>query len=291
MTTTSRHAQLLGFAMLIAGCDRDNIEHDSDSRADTGDDESASQPETGEEPPNADDDFPTRMAEGYCAALFACDPLTLCTDTAIPYADQDACVGGEQAALEAVREAAHAEGLAFDAECVDNTIAGYAELACHGANALLHRGVSYYSMCAPYYGDVPLGENPCFDVVNSDLTTCGRNLECRDESCHAVEQSCTCEAGTGCFVDATNQVTCEPLVAIGAACRDEQSHDIGPCPLEAACINDVEEGHLGGTCQLLLDDGVACEGFGVCASGACDEVCVPASPWLCDESAAPRRWR
>src|SRR5688572_28521055 len=100
MGTRPRAAMVLELAV-FSGCDREDIEHDA---------------------PAADEDFPQRMAEAYCAALFACDPVATCLEEPAPYASEAECLDTERRLLEEARTAAREAALTFDAECVEQTI-------------------------------------------------------------------------------------------------------------------------------------------------------------------------
>ena len=108
-------------AALSFGCDPEDIEHDGDS----GDD--------------AEQTFPSRFAEAYCAALFACDPVTTCTDSETPYASEAECIDGERTALEQASAVARDAGMTYDDACVDSWIAQYEEVGCDGSTRIIQR--------------------------------------------------------------------------------------------------------------------------------------------------------
>jgi hypothetical protein len=270
---------LLPAAWLLA-CDLDKIEHDDDGGG----------PEAEAE---AEQTFPTRVAEAYCAALFACDPVSTCTETEIPYASEAECVQGERTALEQVSATAKDAGMTFDAECVERWLEDYAAIGCDGW-ARLHRrlGENYtVDACQPYYGTVPEDEDPCFDVVGIELSTCGRDLECIDETCRAIEPSgCQCPEGTTCENGGPPEPECVPILAVGDICFSADGTQPGMCALDSYC--DFQGMLVDSFCVPTPLPGGACEGPWQCESNACEEqVCTAPSPFLCSELVAPRRIR
>ena len=70
------------------------------------------------------------------------------------------------------------------------------------------------------------------------------------------------------------------------------TEQVGRCDDDSWCeVVPDDAGSTSGTCQPLVGLGASCHSAGQCYSMACDEVCIPAAPWLCDERAAPRHWR
>ncbi|MBC8071823.1 MAG: hypothetical protein IAG13_26085 [Deltaproteobacteria bacterium] len=269
MSTTSRWAWLLGAALLFC-CGIEDIEHGG---AD-------------------DEDFPTRVAEGYCAALFACDPSFACTIYPTPYASEQDCVASEVEALSEVRDAAHTAGLTYDPACVEATLALYTEHGCSSQEQLSRRFIDVRT-CPPYYGTVPVDENPCFEVVGSALSTCDANLHCSDDTCRPPPSpECSCDAGSGCVRTQLDEYLCMPLLEPGAACQDDAGAPIGACPPDAVCTGMLDgDMYLGPNCYQLLPDGESCTDAFECASGGCDGTCRPSDVWLCRPDIAPSRWR
>jgi hypothetical protein len=273
-------------AALWLGCDPDVIDHD-DGGNDGGSDPEAT--------------FPTRLAEAYCETLFACDPASQCEYNDEPgslYASQDECVQSERATLEEVSETARNANMTFDAECVDQTIARYQEVGCDGRDRVKLRFNEPYDArgCQPYFGTVPVDENPCFPVVSTSLSNCAANLACYDETCVAQDHLCTdapCPEGTACD-DNAGGGTCMPILAVGDVCVGSDLERTGICPFESYCHTEYDEfGLVSAVCTASVPLGGACIGALQCASLACGDgdVCVPDVPWVCYDDAAPRRWR
>jgi hypothetical protein len=279
MTTRSRMTSILVLA-LCCGCDTDKIGHDDSSTGEAGDEET----------------FPTRMAEAYCAQLFACDPTHTCFETGAPYASEADCVTAERTALEEASTAAREAGLVFDATCVEDTIARYAAIGCDGDQRLQIRGIELFSVCPPYYGTIPLDEGPCLEVVGSGLSECAQGLVCYDEPGSCVPgalEPCVCDPGSACFEwDGESPPACLPLVGAGAECFDGAMY-IAACGVEGACeIQFDEASHMtSSACQARAPLGATCVSANDCSSYYCDETCKPAAPFLCQERAAPRNWR
>jgi len=278
--TTMRRILALSAVWLFA-CDPEAIEHETGETGETDD---------------AEQTFPTRMAEAYCAALFACEPVTTCTDWSIPYASEADCVTGERAALEEVSVAARGEGMTFDGECVERWIAQYTEIGCDGdIQVKVRYGESYGPVgCQPYYGTVPEGEDPCVDIVGADLSNCGADLECFESTCVALDTSgCECPEGSRCDLGGSDH-SCKPVLAIGDVCMLPDFTRPGVCPLDANCgVETDDEGTLvSAVCAPLLPIDAICTSNNECASLVCEDAgCVPASPWLCSQYVAPRRFR
>jgi hypothetical protein len=277
MTTTSRTIALV--LALFAGCTIDDIEHG-----------------------DADDDFPQRMAQAYCAGLFACDPSTLCAsdvpELAQPYSSEAECVEREQELLEEVRASAHTAGLTYDPDCVDRTIAWYEEADCSTAERLRVLGAGPLEVCPPYYGTIPEGENPCFEVVGSALSDCGSGLQCEEEVCIGNDGTCECEAGFACNYEIHYSDICLPILPLGAECdaaEDSIANPTGVCEADAYCEPkgwDEDAMLYLGVCAPRKPLGTECAGYDhECSSFACLGTCVPGMPAICDSWMAPRRWR
>lgn len=281
MNTRSKLLVVLATAWLC-GCDADEIMHE-ESTGGSG----------GQALP--DDDFPTRMAEGYCAVLFGCDPNASCQEATRPYTTEADCVAFETAELEEVRAAGRGAGLTYDAECVDSTIARYSEIGCDSFGTLERRNIDPLGTCPPYYGTIPEGENPCFEVVGSALSDCGQGLVCSDEICGpGFEPPCPCAEGMACNNAAsTDEDRCVPVVGEGEPCSGELGEKIADCGPMAYCNADwTEDGMLTtNECVSTLANGEACDGDYQCGSSFCDGTCQPLNPWLCHELAAPSSWR
>jgi hypothetical protein len=268
--------------MAAGGCDPEEIEHETGGGTDDGGDD-----------PEAT--FPTRYAEAYCTALFACDPVNTCWQD-VPYSSEAECVDGERTALVEASAAAKEGGLVYDDACVDEWIAHYAEIGCDGENQILHRFGERpdFEHCQPYYGTIPEGEDPCFDIVGTELSECAAGSYCSDETCERVATfGCDCAEGSTCaFTD--DDAVCEPILALGETCMMDGLVRTGVCTVDTYCDYDFDQdGMLIGpaVCAESIADGSACEFDFECASSLCDGVCVPAPPFLCYPATAPRRWR
>jgi hypothetical protein len=286
--TTPRCAHVLGIALLLVGCESDNIEHDANS-SDEGNTGDALIPE---------DDFPARLAEAYCATLFSCDPLHTChPDFGQPYPSEAACITGERGALEEAQAAARGDGLSYDPQCVDALIADYVELGCDGWQRLEARHVRSFE-CTPYYGTIPEHENPCFEVVGSNFSDCGRDLRCDEQmTCRPLPYTdCECEAGFDCILGVEDTFACFPIAALGEICSDEQLTNVAACGLDAQCAiafgdegDDIPPGH----CVARVGIGEPCINSSDCETQQCSDAgtCMVAWPQLCDPDLAPHRWR
>ncbi len=278
MTTRARHTIVLT-SILLGACERDALEQaDGDTPADG--------------PTEAD--FPERTAEAYCAALFACDPVATCVVPDPIYASQTECAESERSLLEGAQVAAQAAGLTYDAACVEDTILGYASAACQSESQLISTDRSALDVCPPYHGTVPDGEGPCFEVVGSGLSDCGAGLLCShgSDSCSSGSSDvCKCEQGFARKYGGDE--VCVPVLDLGSVCVDSQGHSDGVCEPDADCVSEYDdEGYLiQGTCVARRPLGSPCASGSECVSLTCDDVCTPASPYLCEEYAAPRRWR
>lgn len=264
-------------AALFLACDLEEIEHDPLSEA--------------------EETFAVRLAEAYCSALFACDPVSTCGESPIPYASEAECLDREQAALDQVGATARNAGMTFDGECVDRSIAQYAEVGCDGFVRLGKRFATTYDVvrCQPYFGPVPEGEDPCFDVVDTELSTCGANLQCVDETCvvDGYDDSCDCAEGSMCAYYEPFNDGCLPILAVGDVCSSPNGN-IGVCPLDSYCDFELDEQNMpvSGVCVAATPLGGACSSGRECASYACGAgVCVSGDAWLCDDDVAPRRFR
>lgn len=278
MTTMRRIVMTLA---LVTGCDPEKIPHQ-------GDDGSG----------DAEATFPTRYAEAYCTALFACDPTNTCDPSPDqPYATEAECVEGERTLLEEVAMVANNAEMTFDPDCVDRLIAQFDEVGCDSFTRLQVRfGESYHAIeCQPYFGDVPVDEDPCFEIPGSELSTCAANAHCSDEQCIAVEPNgCGCPDGQTCKYGGIDD-SCQPVLDVGEQCISPDLMMLGVCAVDSYCSWNVDDdGMLIGpqACVAAAPLGASCLSPFDCASHACeDEVCVVASPWLCNDRIAPRRWR
>lgn len=269
MRMTSRKVGLLGAALLF-GCGIEDIEHGG---AD-------------------DEDFPTRMAEGYCAALFACDPVNTCQQGS-PYASEAECVEAERTLLDEAQAAARDASLAYDAECVESLLADFEALGCDGRRgAELRRTISF--QCTPYHGTVPVDENPCFEILGSNFSECGRNLFCDQEtaSCESfTAPECACDETSSCVYDSVWQDHCYPMLQLGETCSDA-SGLIGACTSDAFCSFQPSEAvPWGSVCAPRRGLGETCNSGEECLSSSCLGACVPESPLLCEYEYSPRQWR
>lgn len=274
MTTTRRILVVLLPALFFA-CDLEEIDHDP--------------------PSEAEQTFPTRMAEAYCTTLFSCDAASTCTEWTIPYATESDCIDVEREALEQAGAKAREAGLTYDDDCVERWIAQYAEVGCDGHARLQKRfGEGFMAVgCQPYYGSIPEGEDPCFDVVGTELSDCGANLQCLDETCRAIESECDCPEGSLCGFNVGTH-NCLPVVGIGDVCLLPDYTPAGACPGNAYCaVESDDDGMLvSALCVAGAPLGAACSNDPDCDSTECDEgICTPASPWLCAEHVAPRHFR
>jgi len=273
--TTMRRILALSGAILFA-CDIQDIEHGIVD--------------------DAEQTFPTRMAEEYCATLFACENLDACGD-AVPYASEEECVQGERTALEQMRTAARDAGMTFDATCVDRWIAQFDELGCEGERRAKHLFGEFYDAvgCQPYYGTVPEGEDPCVEIVGTELSNCGQNLYCYDErECYPIGEPAECECAEGTRCDYVEGYPgCLPLVGIGDVCGLPDGTRTAVCPQDAYCPLVIEDGMVvESACIAAAPLGAACVGDHECASGTCEQdVCVAPIPWVCAEPFAPRHFR
>lgn len=277
MKTTSRSALVLMIAA-VSGCEPDDIQHaESDSGGEA----------------LADEDFPQRLAEAYCTQLFACDPVTTCTETGTPYASEADCIAGEQQALTEARTAARDAGLSFDAQCVEDTIARYAAIGCDNIFRLAQRDRELFGVCAPYFGTIAEGEGPCEESVASGLSKCGQGLVCYEDggTCVTGAVVCDCDDGFACEEGALG-AECVPILTLGEPCFAGMN-DLGSCGLEGVCwIEEDETTHeVISECRARAPLGTDCTDGTACSSYECDGTCKPGSPWLCEYEAAPRRWR
>jgi hypothetical protein len=278
MTTRARETIALTL-FLLGACDRDDIEHDGDWPAEA--------------------EFPQRMAEAYCAALFACDPVANCVVPDPVYASEAECFDTERTLLEEAQAAARDAGLSYDAACVEATILGYAAKGCLSETQLELTDRSAFDVCPPYHGTIPDGEDPCFDIVGSGFSDCGKGLLCdgNGPSCSSGSSDvCKCEAGFSCQAGSADPVdpdACVPVIGAGSMCRDSQGELHGVCDPSTDCVYawDDEGDLIGGTCVARLPLGSPCAYASECLSLSCAEVCIPASPYLCSGQTAPRYWR
>lgn len=274
MTTNTRRALLLAMAIL-AGCDRDDIEHDDQSEV--------------------EQTFAQRVAEAYCAALFACDPAATCVVGDPIYPSEAACLDAERTALEEAQAAAQGAGLTFDAACVEATIARYAAQGCHTQGYLEVWDPAALDTCPAYHGTIPEGEDPCTDVVGSNFGDCGRGLLCDfDDVCYSPnDETCRCDEGTACNKGGSDPYTCIPVLATGDACLDMNGHASGVCEPDARCEAEFDEADVfvGATCAANVPLGGQCEVASECGGPCENNVCVPPSPNLCEEWVRPSRWR
>jgi hypothetical protein len=266
-----RIAWTLALALLV-GCVEDDIPHDSEQAA--------------------EDEALDRMAETYCAVLFGCDPISNCWKEGAPYPSEAECVAGERQALAEVQMAAREHGLTFDPECVEATITGYAEIGCDGLTRMQMRGDWTFDACPPYYGTIPLGENPCFEIVGSNLTDCGKGLLCTESGgeCYAgTTDTCRCDEGFACdYYGNGDHDVCMPVLSRGEPCNDFDSPG-GVCGVDAYCdVEYVDGSPVSSACRDREPIGSPCEGD-ECSSYHCDGTCTPDSPWLCEFG--PSRWR
>lgn len=269
---------------LLCGCGAETIEHDGgEESGDVADDE----------------DFPDRLAEAYCSARFLCDPLHACAgySEVTQYADEEACIASERALLVEVRTAARGAGLTYDPACVDATIARYAAMGCDRYEKLEARDPHVFDVCPPYYGTVPEGENPCFEVVGSDLSDCGRGLVCFEQVCEsgASEPYCECEPGFSCDDGIRVYDTCARVVADGQPCDTWSSTPTTICGVESFCnvTQELETKQLSGVCEPRRALGASCDTADApCSSFNCvDDVCAAPPSWICNDSVAPGHWR
>lgn len=271
------HALLLAIA---PGCGPDEIEHGKDTDGS----------EVGEE------DFPERMAEAYCAALFACDPATSCLAVEAPYASAAECVAEQEQLLVEIRESAHAAGLTYDPDCVARTIAGYSRSGCDSEERLRAMDPHALDRCPPYYGTIPEGENPCFEVVGSALSECGKGLFCSEAGgdCKRDNQECRCEDGSACDPHSDFPDQCVPTLPLDSECVNDDGVVPGVCdPAETYCAKrlDADEQLIGYFCTARAELGTPCNLAEECDSLYCYETCQPGTPVLCNLWTGPGRWR
>jgi hypothetical protein len=225
--------------------------------------------------------------------LFACDPLATCVQYPQPYASEADCADEERQLLEEVRDSAHAAGLTYDAACVEATIAGYAAKGCDAEERLRVSDPSALDLCPPYYGTIPEGENPCFEVVGSALSECGSGLVCSEPGgeCEVYNDDCKCSEGSACNDQAARPDVCVAVLERGAACDVMQLEPTSTCAPDDFCepTYDPEQMVWNGTCAPRKEVGAECSRAEECLSYKCLGVCAPAEPVLC--WMAPRWWR
>lgn len=270
--------RLLAAALCVApACAREQIDHGGDT------DEAASE-----------DEFAARMAEAYCGALFACDPVATCHLGAPNYTSEADCIDGERTALERAQASAHAGGLEYDAACVESTIARYTAMGCQSHVQIQRADRSLFTTCPPYHGTLPEGEDTCTEVVGSALSNCGAGLRCSEGVCAAdVDDTCQCEEGYACAPgEGEGDHPCIAVVGTGDVCLTAQGKTTAVCDPAGYCAASYDEDGtlLGGTCVQRKAMGEACQSPEECPSLRCDDVCVAPSPYLCEEHVAPRGW-
>lgn len=277
---------------MLAGCDaKEDIQHGETETADGGTETA----EGAEGDDHDEDTFPARVADAYCAALFACDPANTCwSPDPVPYASEAECVETERGLVQEAQTAARGESLIYDAECVESIIEDFTELGCDGSIGVRLRRTEAFQ-CTPYHGSVPRHENPCFEVVGSNFSDCGRNLFCdgEDMTCDPFSPpECTCEDGFDCVIGTPEAYSCHPIAQIGETCG-ELGVTVAACTLDAFCAQQFVDGELvGATCVPRGELGEPCMTPTECLSFNCgDEVCIPESPLLCGDGYAPRQWR
>lgn len=256
------------------------------------------------------------VAEHYCAELFACQ----CLDPA-GFASEEGCVATLSADLLGTQLEAVADGLTYDASCIDARVDAIAALGCSRDPAQLETCAD----CFAYHGIVP-EDAPC--TRHGEFSDCDQGLVCvtregfdgqpvdvcapacqregEGEPCAFAGPGFLalrdCDDGLVCDVGASGR--CVPLPGAGLPCAQEilcsadawcdASADPPICaarkPNGDACANDVEctstwcDG--GERCRQPIAQGVLCVfDHDRCATGLiCTEempVCSPADALQC----------
>lgn len=207
--------------------------------------------------PVPQDDAPERVPATSCAAFVDCG----CDDFVdSPFADEDACEDAVKASLQAGIDEGEAAGLTYDAQCVGDVLAAFAEIECRSLSEialdadLLQR---IDIQCKFFYGDAVAGA-PCTELDATNGDSCAKGLTCRDAVCRtdatiAAGQPCMpgdqCAYGTVCTsLELDGAATCTDLPAVGETCLG--TADL--CDVDAYC-NQADK-----TCALLPAAGAAC---------------------------------
>ena len=253
----------------------------------------------GGDPPELDDPRIGELAELQCEQIEACGCVgQLAVDACVPER-----VGNWQARLSAGFE----RGLTFDSACLDTILAEMDAAGCdtpvQGYEPICAR------FCAPYHGDVPLGEAcTAHDPLVSD---CAQGLSCDDgecklpctgvvgvregEPCRNSEDDIFDDCGAEQYCD-FNPDVCAPLGQLGELCFDRECVDTARCDLDTeTCVPKSVEGEpCLGSCapgmHCFGGDGPAvCRPYsgegGSCADGRiCDPrlACMPGNDYTCE---------
>lgn len=237
----------------------------------------------------AEQSFSNDLAIAYCEALFQCEALDEC-DAISEYEDAAACIEGESARLEDLQSAAVDAGLTYDADCVQQTIATYESSDCASLLGLGLPEARENWLCPPYHGS-GVENQPCEESFPTRLSECGAGMICLDGQCNAIDTACACDEGFGCAPNSGGQ--CLQVVADGEVCFTDVA--VGACAAGSHCTTPdplPPEGELvEWRCQARAALGETCTHDAACLSGACEEnVCVLATPGLCEPELAPSAW-
>jgi hypothetical protein len=233
-----------------------------------------------------------------------CELQLSCDCTPAPYADINACVTDLNDELEKIKADATANGLVYDANCIDDVAAEYTDNIECGATAKSDA----CSFCSPVHGTQPAGAK-CTQF--DEYYDCAQNLYCLDgvcvDPCNFLGEGSVCAVmkdgmtqGTGncakqLYCDYATTLTCKPRLGDGDPCPDFAGCAEGltcdgakcsPIPGEGdPCVFECKTDLVcdNGTCKLAPGVGEPCTG--TCeADSECDgdtNFCVAKQPLIC----------
>ncbi|MFO7564991.1 MAG: PPC domain-containing protein [Enhygromyxa sp.] len=233
-----------------------------------------------EEPNIAAKDYPSRMAFGYCEAVYNCPCETY------PYSNFNACYGALTGAYDEVNDEAYLAGLAYDGSCPAKELEQIEQLACKNWLPELPAGVCVRP-CNAWYG--PAGPGQVCTVVASApeigvaFSTCAQGLTCFSGVCvdpcqisalPKIGEPCpdlVCEAGAMCDADQIC-VAMPDLPGPAEACLNGQCD-----PDRAVCVADAN------ICAALPTVGQDCVQSQCDRSAYCgpDDICLARPPLAC----------
>ncbi|PRQ03824.1 hypothetical protein [Enhygromyxa salina] len=240
--------------------------------------------ETAEVPAN---EYPQRMAAGYCNAVFGCQCPSY------PYANANECFVDLITAYDEVNDEAYLAGLRYDGTCPAAELDGIDSLACRASQPALPAGVCV-APCFPWHGNLTAGF-PCEIAASSAelglaFSNCAQGLVCSNSVCMnpcqsagplpGIGQPCpdlACAAGAMCDETMTC-VAAVPLPGPGQACAD------GVCdPRNSVCVASAN------TCAALPGVGQLCVEGQCNADAYCgnDNVCLARPALACSLLGAP----
>lgn len=233
-----------------------------------------------------------------CEVALGCD----CND---PFADVNQCVTELNDQIEKYKADAAANGLVYDASCVDEVAARYSDSIQCNANAPATDDCSF---CLPVHGTQPAGA-AC--VQYDEFNNCAQNLFCIDgvclDPCNFIPLDGVCAVekdgetkGTGAcaknlYCDIANTLTCKAKVAKGQPCVNFETCEDGLACDGVTCEPIPAEGE---PCTFLCEPDLICDGTckpapgagEPCPQGACDSdsqcdgdtmFCVAREPLVC----------